>query len=403
MLAGCPEDVACPEGTFRCVDACLAFGSVCGDAGMGDGAVSDGGAPLDSSTDTPPVDPCVAPDGLVVARYCRTDVVVHDCRSDTEMVCRGDQHCEEYPLGDQHQAGCYFDGSAPCDLAVDPPATCDGAVITLCQDGGGPVPTTFDVDCRALLGWEDATCVAAGEGFRCAAPRSTPCDPETDPPRCDGSQRVSCRTGLSFADGSVWVREACPAGDACFESRVDGRGLCLGSDATPTTPITSGTRVERCTDETSAQVTTDGYTYSTHCPLATQFTPDGEITEQSVCRIDGLGGGECISPRAAESCAAGAPPVCAAPGSEPDPASRVCVDQGDGRRLRVSRPCVIPVGTTSSTRSTCEGGVCDHVGPCAVTDPPACVSVFRVSCDPGTLIWTAEICPGSTCSGGACL
>jgi len=374
---------------------------VCGDAGGLDGGTLDGGDPTEDApgSDSPVDDPCVAADGLPVARYCVGTGVVRECESDSDLACRGDQHCEPYIVDSTHHAGCYLDGSAPCDLAIDPPASCSGAVITYCQEGAGPVPTAVDLDCRRTLGWDDATCVASGDSFRCTAPLSTPCDPATDLPRCDGPLQISCRT--VSRDGPVWVRDSCGAGLACFESRVDGRGVCLGSDATPTTPITPGSNAERCDDETTIRLSTDGYTYSIHCPVTTQFTPGGEVTEQQVCLVDGLGGGECASPADVVPCSAGTPPVCSTPGSEPNPSSRACVDQGDGRRLRASRPCLIPYGT-SFVSSTCEGGVCDHIGPCADTDPPACVSGFRVVCEPTTLVWTAERC-ATSCSDGACV
>lgn len=376
----------------------MLFGSVCGDAGISDSGSGDAGVPTDvPPSDVPAADPCVASDGRAVARYCRTEGVVHDCRNDTEMACRSDQHCESYLVGEDHHASCYFDGSAPCDLEIDPPASCDGSVITVCQSAGGPVPTSLSIDCRELLGWDDATCVGAGEAFRCSAPLSTSCDPDTDAPRCDGSQRIWCRPGLSFTEGPVWVRESCGVGFSCFDSRIDGRGVCLGSDATPTA-IASG--AERCADEITVRLSSEGYLFSFACPLSTHFTPDGEVLEQGVCVVDGLGGHECLSPRDVEACSAGAAPVCAPAGAEPNPSARVCVAQGDGRHVRASHACLLPFGE-SVIATSCDAGVCDHVGGCALTDPPACVSGVLATCDPETLRWSAELCP-SACVDGAC-
>ncbi len=405
LVMGCTVDpAACPEGTFRCIDACLPFGSVCGDAGVRDSGSIDANAidtsPIDAgASDTPVDDPCVADDGTPIDRVCLSDDVVRDCRDGTEASCRSDQHCEPFRLGGRMQASCYLDGSAPCDLSSEPPAQCSGSVITTCDDRGGPVPERNTLDCRALLGWPDATCAAAGDGFRCVAPQSTACDPEPDAPTCDDDLRVWCRGGLSFVDGAVWVREDCGPALACFASRIDGRGVCLGADATPST-IAPGEIAQRCTDETTVRVRSEGYTYDLPCPLVSHFTPDGEVTEQGICVVDGVDGYRCERPGDVESCAPGSAPVCAAPGAGPVDAARPCVAQGDGRDVRATRPCLIPF-EDGFAASTCEAGVCDHVGACETSDPPACVSGLLVRCDPTRLVWTASFC-AEGCMDGAC-
>lgn len=403
LTLGCSSAApACPEGTFDCLGACLPLGSTCGgsDAGARDAPALeglDGGTASDAFTprDAPSVGSCTSPDGIPVLRYCRTAGITRDCRDNAEVTCRADEHCEETSLrdGSGHFAACFAEGSTPCNLTVDAPVACDGAVITYCE-ARGPLDSTRRVDCQAALGWEGATCVADGAGFTCIAPEATPCD-MARADTCDGDRIVTC--SRSSSAGPVLTRRDCGAGLRCEESRIDARGICIGIDArTAERPPSSTVRAERCLDETTVEIEREGFIYSSPCPVTRHLGGDG-MSVQTVCTVDGVGRYACVDPPLIP-CTDEAS-VCVDGASGGGSAARTCVDQGDGRRVLVDRACsaTTPMG---SVGTDCTAGTCAYVGACTAADAPTCIGHYRFSCQEGR--WSAESCAVG-CTSGACI
>jgi hypothetical protein len=322
------------------------------------------------------------------------------------MACRPGQHCEEYVSLDHTglYAGCFEEGSSPCDPMDLPTPRCAGAIIETCIETG-PIGTSVHTDCRTVLGWSDATCTMTGSGVSCTAPEATDCTESSTPPRCsDSSSRVVCRS--TGSGPSRLLRVPCAAGEQCVTGRASGDGLCIPSGATTVDPPVAGTQAFRCLDETHVEVETDGYRYSLACPVSSFFGSMGEMTEQLVCVVDGTGGFQCASPREVMTCTPGTAATCDT--SFGAPARRACVPQGDGRTLSVTTQCTIPVeGSTIPLGLGCDAATatCEYSGTCATTDPATCIGgMFLVHCDATTHRWIARTCGGTgSCAGGACM
>lgn len=401
LALGCAPTAPCPEGTFACVDECLPFGSTCSgsDAGVMEVDVgrTDGGVTSDAFTprDAPSVGSCTSPDGIPVLRYCASAGATRDCRDGAELPCRANEHCEELLLrdGSGHFAACFAEGSAPCDLRVDAPASCVGAVITRCE-ATSSFDTRRTINCIDALGWDSATCEAEGTGFTCVAPEATACTPPLAP-RCEGERLVTCRRASTTEP--VLTRQACGLGERCVESRIDAHGFCAGDDARSTErPPVRGPRAERCVNETTVEVESEGLLFSRACPITRHLGGDG-MSIQTLCTVDGVGRYACVDPPLV-ACT-GTSSTCTV-GATGDSVARTCVDQGDGRRVLVDRACSLATLEGEGVVTGCTEGGCRNVGACSASDAPTCIDRYRVFCEDGR--WAAASCAAG-CAAGACI
>ena len=357
--------------------------------------------PGSDASDDASNDPCMRSDGVRVAAHCITDDTSERCVEGTTDRCEG--RCIEFrdmdALGMQvWNATCISEGEELCEPDTAPSCT-DGVIRTCVVEPLERFAVTRTVDCRSILGFSSATCIAAGDSFVCDAPESVACDPDTHEPSCDDGRLLECMSTIDTA-GPVVVRRGCGAGRACFTSRLDASAVCLGADAVASDDaLVPYELAMECHDELTVRVFHAGYEYGLRCPVTTRVTEDGEETFQPVCVVDGAGGFSCQHPDDARPCTEGARCVSAA-----STAAEVCVDQGDGRRVTATRWCQLAYervfGGRGYVETGCTDGTCENVGLCEPTDDPVCISNLRIFCGESGF-WQAEEC-ATRCAGGVC-